>query len=152
MIQSVKHLTIDSGSGHDLMVHEIEPHIRLCTDSVEPAWDSPSLSLCPFPIGALSLCLKILNVYLVEFTSKAICTGAGAGLCLLGGFCLLSQNPLVISLVRLSIFKNIFNVYLFLRERERPWGEGERRRESGDRGSEVGSVLTTESLIRGSYS
>ena len=34
-------------SGHDLMVCEFEPHIRLCTDSIQPAWDSlsPSLSL-----------------------------------------------------------------------------------------------------------
>ena len=29
------------------MVHEFEPHLELCADSVEPAWDSlsPSLSL-----------------------------------------------------------------------------------------------------------
>ena len=31
------------GSGHDLMVRGIEPHVRLCADSVEPAWDSLSL-------------------------------------------------------------------------------------------------------------
>ena len=53
--QLVKHLTLDFGSGHDLRVHEIEPHIRLCTDSTEPAWDSLSLSLCPSPAYSLSL-------------------------------------------------------------------------------------------------
>ena len=43
----VKHLTLDLSSGHDLLVHRIEPHFGLCADSEEPAWDSlsPSLSL-----------------------------------------------------------------------------------------------------------
>ena len=39
--------TIDFGSGHDLMVFEIEPHTWLCADSADPAWDS--FSLCPSP-------------------------------------------------------------------------------------------------------
>ena len=45
--RSVKHPTLDLGSGHGLTVREMEPHIRLRTDSVKPAWDSlsPSLSL-----------------------------------------------------------------------------------------------------------
>ena len=37
MAQSVKHLTFDFSSGHDLMVHEFEPHMGLHADSVEPA-------------------------------------------------------------------------------------------------------------------
>ena len=41
MAQSVKRLTLDFGSGHDLMVCEFEPR----AGSVEPAWDSPSLPL-----------------------------------------------------------------------------------------------------------
>ena len=45
MAQSLKHLTLDFGSGHTLMVGEFEPFIRLCTDSAEPAWDSLSASL-----------------------------------------------------------------------------------------------------------
>ena len=47
MAQSVEHLTLDFGSGHDLVVRGIESHIRLCADGAEPAWDSlsPSLSL-----------------------------------------------------------------------------------------------------------
>ena len=32
-------------SGHDLRVCGIEPRVRLCTDGVEPAWDSLSLPL-----------------------------------------------------------------------------------------------------------
>ena len=44
--QLVKRLTLDLGSGHDLTVRDFEPHIGLCTDSVEPAWESLSL---PFP-------------------------------------------------------------------------------------------------------
>ena len=34
-------------SGHDLMVHDIEPHVGLCADSVDPAWDSVPLSAPP---------------------------------------------------------------------------------------------------------
>ena len=53
--QSAKHPTLDFGSGHDLIVREFEPHIRLCTDGAEPAWDSLSLSLSAPPLLALSL-------------------------------------------------------------------------------------------------
>ena len=42
--QSVKGPTLDFGSGHDLTVCGFDPCIRLCADSVEPAWDSLSLS------------------------------------------------------------------------------------------------------------
>ena len=41
----VEHPTFDFGLGHPLMVCEFEPHIELCAGSVEPAWDSVSLSL-----------------------------------------------------------------------------------------------------------
>ena len=34
--QSVKHPTLDLSSGHGVLVLEFEPHILLCTDSVEP--------------------------------------------------------------------------------------------------------------------
>ena len=49
MAQPIKHPTLDFGSGHDLTVREIEPHVRLCADSAEFAWDSlsPSLSAPP---------------------------------------------------------------------------------------------------------
>ena len=43
----VEHLTLDFGSGHDPMVHEFKPSVRLCADSAEPTWDSLSLSLSP---------------------------------------------------------------------------------------------------------
>ena len=46
--QSVKCPIPDLGSGHRLMVHEFEPHVRLRVDSVEPAWDPLSPFLCPF--------------------------------------------------------------------------------------------------------
>ena len=35
--QLLEHSTLDFGSGHDLMVHGIEPHMGLCADSTEPA-------------------------------------------------------------------------------------------------------------------
>ena len=58
--QSVKHLTLDFGSGHDLMVREFEPRIGLCTDSMEPAWDSLSLPLSlPLPMLVLALSLSL---------------------------------------------------------------------------------------------
>ena len=44
--QSVRRLTLDFGSGHDLTVREFGPRVGLCTDSAEPAWNSLSLSLC----------------------------------------------------------------------------------------------------------
>ena len=34
--------TLGFGSGHDLNVHEIEPRVRLSTDSMKPPWESPS--------------------------------------------------------------------------------------------------------------
>ena len=37
--------TLGFRSGHDVMVHAIEPQIGLHADSVESAWDSLSLSL-----------------------------------------------------------------------------------------------------------
>ena len=46
--QWVEHLTLDFGSGHDLMVCGIKPCVRLRDDSTEPAWDCLSLSL-PLP-------------------------------------------------------------------------------------------------------
>ena len=43
--QSVECLTFGLDSSHDLTVCEIEPHIWLCTESTESAWDSLSLSV-----------------------------------------------------------------------------------------------------------
>ena len=46
---SVKHVTLDLGSGHDLTVGEFRPRVWLHGDSTEPAWDSlsPSVSAPP---------------------------------------------------------------------------------------------------------
>ena len=55
--QSIKRPTGGFSSGHELTIRELEPHIRLCAESEEPAWDSrsPSLSL-PLPCSlAVSL-------------------------------------------------------------------------------------------------
>ena len=43
--QLVKHLTLCFGSGRDLPVCGVEPHIGLCADSVELTWDSLFLPL-----------------------------------------------------------------------------------------------------------
>ena len=53
--------TLDFGSDHDTMVQEIEPLVRLHTDSTEPTWDSLSVPLCfPLPyLGCLSLSLSL---------------------------------------------------------------------------------------------
>ena len=53
-VPAVKQQTLDFGSGHDLTVRDMEPHVGLCAESAEPAWDSLSLSL-PLPC---SLCLS----------------------------------------------------------------------------------------------
>ena len=42
MAHLVKCLALDFSSGHDLMVREFESRIGLCTDSMEPTWDSLS--------------------------------------------------------------------------------------------------------------
>ena len=47
MAQSVKHLTLVFGSGHDLTAREIEPHVGLLVVRAEPAGDSLSL---PHPL------------------------------------------------------------------------------------------------------
>ena len=51
----VKCLTLDFSLDHDLTVGEIEHHVRLCTDSMEPAWDSLSSSLSDLPPLTLRL-------------------------------------------------------------------------------------------------
>ena len=64
MAQSVKHPTLDFGSGHDLTVGKTEHCVWFCTDSVEPAWVSLSLSL-PLSLIMLSLALsqnKLINL------------------------------------------------------------------------------------------
>ena len=59
----VEHRTLDLGSRHDLTVCGIEPRIRLCADSVEPAWDSLSLPLPTPPLLVRSLSQnKYLNI------------------------------------------------------------------------------------------
>ena len=59
MAQSVKHLTLDIGSGHDLSVCGIKPCLRLRAGSTEPAWDSCSPSHSAPPLLMPSLSLKI---------------------------------------------------------------------------------------------
>ena len=52
---SVEHqLTLDLGSGHDLMIREFQPHVGLCAYSLEPAGDSLS-PLCFSPARARAL-------------------------------------------------------------------------------------------------
>ena len=60
-VQSIRRLILDFGSCHDLKVREFEPHMGLCADSAEPAWDSLSFFLsAPLPLVlACSLSLKI---------------------------------------------------------------------------------------------
>ena len=53
--QSVKHPILGFGSGHDLKVHEFKPHVGLCTDSVEPAWDLSLPLFLPLPPPTFSL-------------------------------------------------------------------------------------------------
>ena len=58
MAQLVECLTLDFGSGHELVVLGIEPPIWLCADSMGPAWDSlspplsaPLLSTCTLSVS-----------------------------------------------------------------------------------------------------
>ena len=56
----------DFSSGHDLAVHEFEPHVGLWAGSSEPGACfrfCVSLSLCPSPAQALSLSLSEINTH-----------------------------------------------------------------------------------------
>ena len=68
MAHLVKHLTLDFGSGHDLTVPGIEPQVRLCTNSEEPAWDSlsPSLSVPPLVTLSLKINKYTFNKYILN--------------------------------------------------------------------------------------
>ena len=59
MAQPVKRRTLSLGSSHDLPVREFEPHVGLCADSMEPAWDSLSPSLGPSATHARSCALFV---------------------------------------------------------------------------------------------
>ena len=76
MARSIKCLTLDFGSSHDVPVHEIEPHFGLCGDSAEPAWSYLSSALsAPLPlVHAHTLSLKInkQNLKKKERTIKTI--------------------------------------------------------------------------------
>ena len=52
---SVKCLTLDLSSRHDLMVCGFKPHIGLCPGSAQPAWDSLYASPLPALLFPLSL-------------------------------------------------------------------------------------------------
>ena len=53
--------TLGFGSGHDLVVCGFKPHIGLCADGAEPAWDSLSLSAPPLLVLSFSLKNKLIN-------------------------------------------------------------------------------------------
>ena len=59
--QSVKCPALDFHLGRDLTVHEIEPLVRLCADSTEPAWDSLSPSFSA-PPQLMHLCFLSLSL------------------------------------------------------------------------------------------
>ena len=56
MAQSVKHLILDLGSGHDFTVCEFKPGIGLCIDSAEPGWDSLSFLSLLLPCSLTHMC------------------------------------------------------------------------------------------------
>ena len=58
MAQLVRRLILDFSSGHDLTVHEFEPHIGLSAVSTEPPSDPLSLSLSATSLLMLSLSQK----------------------------------------------------------------------------------------------
>ena len=67
MAQWVERLTLGFGLGHDLMVHEFEPCIRLHAGGIGPAWDSLYLPLSlPLPcLYYLSLKINLKKFFLI---------------------------------------------------------------------------------------
>ena len=74
MAQSVKHQTLDFGSGQDLMVREFKPCVRFYVDSVDGACLRFSLSLSVCPSAACtyvySPCLSQISIFLKSFISQ----------------------------------------------------------------------------------
>ena len=68
--QSVKCSTLGFGSGCALKGQELKPHIGLCADSADPAWDSLSPSLSLFPVHSISLKINKLKI---KFKKKRKC-------------------------------------------------------------------------------
>ena len=67
MAQSLKCLSLDFGSDHDLTVREFEPHGGLCADSWQPAWDSLSPSLSALtPLSHTRTCSLSLSLSLSQ--------------------------------------------------------------------------------------
>ena len=71
--QSAECPTLDFGLGHDFVICGFEPHVGLCADGREPAWDSFSLhlSLSDPPLLKLSLSLsfkinKLKKIFLIR--------------------------------------------------------------------------------------
>ena len=80
--QLVKGQTPGCGLGHDLMVHEFEPHIELCTNSAEPAWDPLPLPLPPpckktKMLLAWFITLNIWHVGLQLYSYPRVCKCSG---------------------------------------------------------------------------
>ena len=67
----VKQPTLDFSPGHELTICEFEPHIGLCADRAEPAWDSLSSSLSAPPLLVLSLELFLSLKYINSKKKKA---------------------------------------------------------------------------------
>ena len=55
VVQSIKRLTLDFGSGHDLTDHEFKPRVGFTAVDTEPALDPLSPSLSAPPALAFSL-------------------------------------------------------------------------------------------------
>ena len=67
MAQSFQCLAVGFSSGHDLLVHEFEPHIGLCAGSWEPGARfgfcvSLSLSAPPPPMRLRSLAFSLFSL------------------------------------------------------------------------------------------
>ena len=68
MAQLVKHLALGFGSGFELVFCEIEPHVELCADSVEPS-GILSLSL---PLPHAHACTYPLSLSLSKIKKKKL--------------------------------------------------------------------------------
>ena len=76
MAQSVKRLTLDFGSGHDLVVHEFKPRIRLLALTAQSLLGIlfPSLS-APLPLSAPPMHTHSLNMNKLKKKKKEMRDG-----------------------------------------------------------------------------
>ena len=66
MVQLATRLALDFGSGHDLMVHGFEPHVRLCADNAGACLGFSLPLSAPFLLVCTHACTCSLSLFQIN--------------------------------------------------------------------------------------